>query len=110
MQQEQLILYLRENMEMIVIAAGGISLLIWLLIFIQVTRTRREVHNICKKILRYFDVILADDAKEEAPPQKEAPENTKLAVYEAAKQPDAQEAKKNEEDAKLLMEVISEVF
>ena len=89
MQQEQMIQYLRENMVIVAMAAGGICLFIWLLVLIQVTRTRREVHKICEKIRRYFEVILADDTKEEVP---------------------AGDAKKNEEDAKLLMEIISEVF
>ena len=110
MQQEQMIQYLRENMVTIGMAAGGICLLIWLLVLIQVTRTRREVHKICKKIRRYFEVILAEDTKEEVPVQKESPEHTQLPACEAAQEAPVQDTKKSEEDAKLLMEVISEVF
>ncbi|MCI9378909.1 MAG: hypothetical protein HFI06_10405 [Eubacterium sp.] len=110
MQQEQMIQYLRENMVIVAMAAGGICLFIWLLVLIQVTRTRREVHKICEKIRRYFEVILADDTKEEVPEQKEPPENIQPTVCEAAEEAPAGDAKKNEEDAKLLMEIISEVF
>ena len=67
MQQEQIILYLRENIVAVAMWAGGIVLFIWLLILFQVTRTRREVHQICKKIRKYFEVILAEDTQE-APP------------------------------------------
>ena len=109
MQQEQMILYIRENMMTIALAAGGIVLLIWLFILIQVTRTRREVHRVCKKIYRYFEVILADDAADDAPVNEAAaaePQMLKQQTPEEAKQ----QEHKAEEDVKLLMDVISEVF
>lgn len=113
MQQEQMILYIRENLLTIAMVSGGIVFMIWLIILFQVTRTRREVHKICKKIRRYFDVILAEEPAEAQPAQKEpSPENTQASVSLAKEEPSTQAKvqEKNEEDAKLLMEVISEVF
>ncbi len=110
MQQEQIILYLRENIVAVAMWAGGIVLFIWLLILFQVTRTRREVHQICKKIRKYFEVILAEDTQE-APPAEEAV--AKEEQEQKAPEPDPallQETLKDEADAKLLMEVISEMF
>jgi len=81
-----------------------------LLIFIQVTRTRYEVHKICKKIKKYFDVILTE-SEPEAEPVKETETAEQIPVYRTAEDwKKEQELKKREEDAKLLMDVISEVF
>ena len=113
MQQEQVILYIRENLMTIAMVSGGIVLGVWLLILFQVTRTRREVHKICKKIRRYFDVILAEDPKEEQQPTEEpVSDNTRIPVYQVAEEPsiEEQKAEKSEEDIRLLMDVISEVF
>lgn len=110
MQQEQMMLYLRENIVIVSAAAGGVALLIWVSILFQVTRTRREVHKICKKIRRYFDVIMADDTQEAEPVQEEKAEDLQVPVYEVSKEAAAQNPGKSEEDVKLLMDVISEVF
>ena len=83
MLQEQIITYIRENPVTTFLAAGIIILFILLLIFIQVTRTRYEETETAEQIPVYRT---AEDWKKE------------------------QELKKREEDAKLLMDVISEVF
>lgn len=110
MQQEQIILYIRENIMAVAIATAGLSLLIWLLILFQVTRTRREVHKICKKIRRYFDVILADETKEASEETETAKEDGQAVKASEEEEQLLRKAQKDEEDAKLLMEVISEVF
>ena len=113
MQQEQMILYIRENIMTIALTAGGIVLLIWLFILVQVTRTRREVHKVCKKIYRYFEVILADEAAEEAeasPVNEAVSADAQIPQQQAPKETPQQRAHKTEEDVKLLMDVISEVF
>ena len=110
MLQEQIITYIRENPVTTFLAAGIIILFILLLIFIQVTRTRYEVHKICKKIKKYFDVILTE-SEPEAEPVKEKETAEQIPVYRTAEDwKKEQELKKREEDAKLLMDVISEVF
>lgn len=110
MLQEQIIPYIRENPVTVSLVAGMIILFLLLLIFIQVTRTRHEVHKICKKIKKYFDVILSDSEPEEEP--IEEPETAEqIPVYRTAEDlKKEQEMRKREEDAKLLMDVISEVF
>ena len=113
MQHEQIFLYIRENLMTVAMVSGGIVFMIWLMILFQVTRTRREAHKICKKIQQYFDVILADDPQEEQPlPEESTLENTQVLATQAAAAPSiqAEEAPKSEEDVKLLMEVLSEVF
>lgn len=107
---EQMELYIGKNMGITAMAAGAAALFLLLLILFQVTRTRREVHKICKKIRKYFDVVLADAAPEETPAEEEAKENP-VPVYQTTEDWKKQNAEqKAAEDAKLLMEVISEVF
>ena len=110
MLQGQIIPYIRENTIVTALAAGIVILFLLLLIFIQVTRTRYEVHKICKKIRKYFDVILSDSEPEHEP-VKEADTEEQIPVYQTADDwQRQQEERKREEDAKLLMDVISEVF
>lgn len=111
MLQEQIFTYIRQNTMIIVLAAGGVAFLLLLVVLVQVTRTRREVHKICKKIRKYFDVIMSEDAKEEQKkePQREA--DMQVPVYQQTKDwKKEQEEMKKEEDVKILMDVISEVF
>ena len=110
MQQEQIILYLRENIVAVAMWAGGIVLFIWLLILFMVKRTRRYEKKYFKICLSVFEVILAEDTQE-APPAEEA--GAKEEQEQKAPEPDPallQETLKDEADAKLLMEVISEMF
>lgn len=108
MLQEQMILYVRENVLLIV---GGVSLLVLLLVFIQVTRTRREVHKICKKIRKYFDVVLSEDTTETVKEEKCEDTDQKVPVYQISEEEGRkQEQQKKAADAKLLMDVIQEVF
>ncbi len=111
MLQEQVLLYIRENWITIRMAAAGIGFLLLFVVWIQVTRTRREVHKICKKIRKYFEVILAEDTQEEETVSKETAEEAPLPpVYKTSEEQKQQEDRKKAEDAKLLMDVISEVF
>lgn len=107
--QEQIMLYIRENAVAAVALTGLILLL--LLVLIQVTRTRQEVHNICEKVRRYFEVILAEE-EEEAPVVEEASsEEIQIPVYQTMEErQEKEEDSKDREELKLLMEVISEVF
>lgn len=106
---EEIMLYVRENTVAAVSLAGVVFLL--LLVLIQVTRTRKEVHKICQKVRRYFDVILSEEETDAPAAEENSSEEIEIPVYQAV-----EESQKIEEDAtdveelKLLMEVISEVF
>lgn len=108
---EQMILYIRENTLLVSLAVGAVTLFLLLLVFIQVTRTRCEVHKICKKVQKYLDVIFAEDGSEDKA-EEPANEEVSTPVYQTPEEcQKQQEAKKKaEEDAKLLIDVISEVF
>ncbi len=107
---DQIMLYIRENTMVTAMTAGVVALFLLFLVFVQVTRTRREVHKICKKIRKYFDVVFAGE-EEEKEPVKEAPQETQIPVYKTQDELQReQEEQKKAEDAKLLMDVISEVF
>lgn len=107
---DQIMLYIRENIEMTAIAAGGAIALLLLFTLFQVTRTRREVHKICKKIRKYFDVVLSEEEKEPEAAEEIA-EDEQIPVYQTSDEWQKQQTKqKNAEDAQLLMEVISEIF
>ncbi len=111
MLQEQIYFYIRENTISVAIAAGSVVLFFLLLIAIQVSRMRREVHKICKKIRQYFDVVLAEDVPDAVPEEKETAKEGPIPVYRTSEElKKQQEAQKTAEDAKLLMDVISEVF
>lgn len=102
-------LYIRGNAVVLSVSAGAAALLLLLLVLVQVTRTRREVHKICKKIRRYFDVVLS----EEAPEYERQEEPVTVQASEAGTDDDweaRQERQKAEKDAQLLMDVLSEVF
>lgn len=108
MVQEQIMLYIREN-AVAAAALTGIILLL-LLVLIQVTRTRQEVHKICQKIRRYFEVILAGD-EETSVVEEASPEEIQIPVYQTMEEKqETEEDSKDREELKLLMEVISEVF
>lgn len=108
MLQEQMILYVRENVLLIVC---GVSLLVLFIVFIQVTRTRREVHKICKKIRKYFDVVLSEETTETVKEKKHEDADQKVQVYQISEEErKQQEQQKKAADAKLLMDVIQEVF
>lgn len=109
MLQEEFMLYIRENSLILAISAGIVVLFLLLLILVQVTRTRREVHKICKKIRRYFDVILSEEAPEPEPAA--APEAAQVMECQTEDEWQRQQEKRQAEaDAQLLMDVISEVF
>ena len=109
MVQEQIMLYIRENAVAVVVLTGMFFLL--LLVFVQVRQSRQEVHKICEKIRRYFEVILAEE-DEEAPVVEEASsEEIQIPVYQTMEaEQEKEEDSKDREELKLLMEVISEVF
>lgn len=109
MLQEQFMLYIRENTQVLAVSAGAAVFFLLLLTLVQVTRTRREVHKICKKIRRYFDVILSEETPE---PEPEAePENVPVMQCQTEEELlRQQEQRQAEADARLLMDVISEVF
>lgn len=107
--QEQIMLYIREN-AVVAAALTGIILLL-LMVFIQVTRTRQEVHKICQKVRRYFEVILAEDEEETPVVETESSEEIQIPVYQTMEEgQEKEEDSKEREELKLLMEVISEVF
>lgn len=105
----ELMLYVRENHSMVMAVAVGIIFLFMLLLLFQVTRTRREVHRVCKKVRKYFDVILAEteedvakdmDEKADVQPDKEMVKSEQQTKENLQKQ----------KEVKLLMDVISDVF
>ena len=107
---DQIMLYVRENTMVTAMAAGVSILFLLLLVLLQVTRTRREVHKICKRIRKYFDVVFTEE-EPIAEPVKEAAQEVQIPVYKTQEElQKEQEEQKKAEDAKLLMEVISEVF
>lgn len=108
MLQEQIMLYIRENLEILFVSAGTAAIFLLLLVFIQVTRTRREVHKICKKIRRYFDVVLSEEEPEIA--RQEEPAAQAAECGEEDDWEEREKMQKAEEDAQLLMDVLSEVF
>lgn len=108
MLQEQIMLYIRENAALLSVYGLAAALFLLLLVLVQVTRTRREAHKICKKILKYFDVVLSGEDQE--PEMREEPA---VQVAERGEEDDWEERQKRqkaEEDAQLLMDVLSEVF
>lgn len=107
---DQIMLYVRENTMITAMAAGVSILFLLLLVLLQVTRTRREVHKICKRIRKYFDVVFTEE-EPIAEPVKEAAQEVQIPVYKTQEElQKEQEEQKKAEDARLLMEVISEVF
>ncbi len=111
MLQEQIILYIRENILTVAMVAGGLMLFLLLVTFFQVSRMRREVHKICKKIRKYFDVVLSEDEPSEQKEQAETVEHVQIPVYQTAEgRQKQQEEQKRAEDARLLMDIIQEVF
>ncbi len=107
---DQIMLYVRENTMVTAMAAGVSILFLLLLVLLQVTRTRREVHKICKRIRKYFDVVFTEE-EPIAEPVKEAAQEVQIPVYKTQEElQKEQEEQKKAEDARLLMEVISEVF
>ncbi len=107
MLQDEIVLYIRENPVLTAVIAGTAVILLLLLVLIQVTRTRREV---CKKIRKYFDVILTEDVPEAAEAPKDSEEGTQIPVYQTSEERMEQGEDRETEDIKLLMDVISEVF
>ncbi|MCI9416365.1 MAG: hypothetical protein HFI82_02970 [Eubacterium sp.] len=107
---DQIMLYVRENTMVTAMAAGVSILFLLLLVLLQVTRTRREVHKICKRIRKYFDVVFTEE-EPVAEPVKETAQEVQIPVYKTQEElQKEQEEQKKAEDARLLMEVISEVF
>lgn len=116
--QDQIISYIRENQTIAALVAAGILLLLLLFILFEVVRTRREVHKICKKIRRYFEVVLTDDVQEAVPETEEKEPAQEIPVYQTMdsymqkreEQQRAEELLQKQKDAKLLMDIIQEVF
>lgn len=113
MLQEQILSYIRENAVMVAVVSGGIGLFLLLIMLVQVSGMRREIRKICKKIRQYFDVVLADTPIEEAQAKEDCPKEAQVQTEacQTAEEIERQnEERKKEEDMKLLMDVISEVF
>lgn len=108
MLQEDIILYIRENEIFVSMLVYGVIICILLAILFQIIRTRREVHKICKKVRKYFDVILCDEAEEM--PKEEASTENPVLVYQKKEEYKKQKEQNQEEEARLLMDVIQEVF
>lgn len=107
---QEMILYIRENLVTTALIAGGVLFFLLLVILIQVSRMKHEVHKICKKIRRYFEVVL-DGIPETESEQDDALETVKVPVYQTTKRRQKEaEKQQTSEDAKLLMDVIQEVF
>ena len=67
-------------------------------------------HKICKRIRKYFDVVFTEE-EPVAEPVKETAQEVQIPVYKTQEElQKEQEEQKKAEDARLLMEVISEVF
>ena len=113
MLQEQILSYIRENAVMVAVVSGGIGLFLLLIMLVQVSGMRREIRKICKKIRQYFDVVLADTPIEEAQAKEDCPKEAQVQAEACQTAEDIErqnEERKKEEDMKLLMDVISEVF
>lgn len=101
--------YIRENQMMVMAAVVGIMILFLCIILFQVARTHRKVHKICKKIRKYFDVILTEEPASVSQAVCENPaENQELKYAESIQS--QKESLQKQKDAKLLMDVISDVF
>lgn len=108
---DQIMQYIGENTMLAAMAAGTVVLFLLLLLLFQVTRTKRELHKICKKVQNYFEVILAEDVTEQKEEIVQANEMQMPFVPGAVQEEyTKQEEQQGAEDIKLLMEVISEVF
>lgn len=122
--QNQLYTYIRENEWMLAAVGAAVLLFLLLIILFQVSRTRREVHKICKKVRRYFEVILSESQEKEEPQSEAVPyeeeeqSHADIPVYRMSDENVLrQESGKKEEkqlkeqrDAKLLMDIIQEIF
>ena len=109
MLQEQIMFYIREYAVILSVSAGAAALFLLLFVLVQVTRTRREVHKICKKVQGYLDVVLSEEEPEGAPVEEPAAERAMETGIDDDWQA-RQERRQAEEDAQLLMDVLSEVF
>lgn len=89
---QEMILYIRENLVTTALITGGVLFFLLLVILIQVSRMKHEVHKICKKIRRYFEVVL-DGTSETESEQDDALETVKVPVYQTAK--DGRKRRKN---------------
>lgn len=112
MLQEQIFLYIRENTLLTAVWSGFAVVVLLLLVLIQVTRTKREVHKICKKVQRYFEVILTEEVQEPVAAEEEPVLEMPVPVSQTAEEIKLQEEEKirETEELRILMDVISEVF
>lgn len=130
MYQEQIIFYIRQHLTEVEFITAGIAMLLLLAIFIRVVRTGREVHAVCKKVRRYFEVILTDTTEMEnttentvKPAEEDTLEQTEIPVYRRAAErkitlPEQEQKsdgkdrsrRQDEQDMRLVMDVIREVF
>lgn len=108
MLQEEITWYLRENGIIIAMVVCGVLLCMLSTLLFQVIRTRREVHKTCKKVRKYFEVILTDESEEifTANDAKEKP----ILEYRMREECSREKDQKQAEEARLLMDVIQEVF
>lgn len=107
MSGNEILMYIRENQIMLMGIVVGSVILCLLFILFHVVRTHRELRNICKKIHRYFDVILSEEESEDT----QFMEADEIPVSEAKiSTKNQEESLQKQRDAKLLMDVISDVF
>lgn len=112
------IMYISENQEWAQMIILSLIFIFVFLATIELSLLKRQVKGICKTVKKYFDVILQDEenSKEEleeafvlAEPEG-VPQIVKTSSKEAAEKHKIQSQKKQQEEAKLLMDVIQEVF
>lgn len=118
--QNEMIAYIRENQFMFELAAAGVFLVLVLAVWIETIRIKREVHGVCKKIKRYFEVILKEETKETGAEELKTDELEQIPVYHTTdpsvairkkeSRQTTEEEMQKQRDAKLLMDVIQDVF
>lgn len=121
---KNLLTYIGENRFLLEIIVMGIVLLLVLIVLFQVTRLKRDIRRITRQVKKYLDVVLAEDTEEEEEEvtkeetSREMADIQEIHTYHKRKEQAppkksltrAEEELKNQRDAQLLMDVISDVF
>lgn len=104
---DQFLNYIGENLASIAIAAWIAFFLLLLLVLFKIEGMRCEVHKICEKIYAYLDVVFAEEPEAAGAPQPKAEDVLAARQEEAGA---AKDERQDAQDAKLLMDVLSEIF
>lgn len=110
------IMYISENQQMLQTAILSLVFVLLFVAVIEVGLLKRHVKGICKSVKKYFDVILAEE--ESSKVQQEEEMVSAADVQEMVRKERPEDAayiqeknrRKQQEEAKLLMDVIQEVF